>query len=161
MTRGLGNTFHHLWCWLVVICFLSGTQCEDLGGRWYNQLGSVLVLHHSQDGELTGTYETQVEQKHGSAGNAHSHIVVGRFMAYVNMFMLDVSWVYTQWSLTVNIVIGTGWKCWNQRGDCIIFYWTEIIWDGYVITLISSWLYYQGDHNVRFDCIGISCVQLL
>ncbi|KAK2192235.1 hypothetical protein NP493_36g03003 [Ridgeia piscesae] len=62
---------------LVALDICLGTQCEDLGGRWYNQLGSVLVLHHSQDGELTGTYETQVEQKHGSAGNAHSHIVVG------------------------------------------------------------------------------------
>ena len=36
-----------------------------------------------------------------------------------------------------------------------------MIWDGCVITLISSRVYYQGDHNARFDCIGISCVQLL
>ncbi|KAI0217111.1 hypothetical protein LSAT2_030984 [Lamellibrachia satsuma] len=64
-------------CLLLMLQICLGAQCEDLSGKWYNQLGSELFLSHTQDGELTGTYRTQVERETGSAGNTHSHKVAG------------------------------------------------------------------------------------
>ncbi|ELU08736.1 hypothetical protein CAPTEDRAFT_81373, partial [Capitella teleta] len=52
------------------------TDCRDLSGPWYNQLGSEMILRHSVDGLLYGEYRTGVERKPESAGTTHS-IVIG------------------------------------------------------------------------------------
>ncbi len=52
-------------------CFL-GERCSDLQGAWYNQLGSELLVNHTQDGVFSGEYRTAVEREPGAAGDSFS-----------------------------------------------------------------------------------------
>jgi len=44
-------------------------------GKWYNHLGSVMVINSSADGVLHGYYATAVEREQGSAGANPSRLI--------------------------------------------------------------------------------------
>jgi len=69
-------------------------------GLWYNELGSELILHQEQDGNLTGEFRTAVEVECGDAGSTHSKVrgtVTGRLITF-----------HTLWSSGSAITTWTG-----------------------------------------------------
>ena len=50
--------------------------CEDISGRWVNDLGSEVVIDHLQSGVLNGKYYTAVSS---TSGKLSGHDIVGRF----------------------------------------------------------------------------------
>ena len=52
----------------------KNSHCNTLDGVWYNQLGSEIILHHTEKGKLSGEYRSAVERLNGSAGVSHSII---------------------------------------------------------------------------------------
>ena len=43
-----------------------------MNGAWYNELGSEMIVTHTENGEFTGEYRTAVERSPGAAGDSHS-----------------------------------------------------------------------------------------
>ncbi|XP_048582363.1 uncharacterized protein LOC125561840 isoform X2 [Nematostella vectensis] len=60
---------------LAFLPFVFSEDCKRLDGFWYNQLGSEILLKHSNDGKLVGEYRTAVERQRGSSGGDHSIIL--------------------------------------------------------------------------------------
>lgn len=52
-----------------------GGQPPNIGGKWYNELGSEMELTVTQDGIITGDYCTAVESKPGAKGKQPAHII--------------------------------------------------------------------------------------
>ncbi len=56
-------------------CVTQAALCEDISGRWVNQLGSEVVIDHLQSGVLHGKYYTAVTT---TSGKLAGHDIVGR-----------------------------------------------------------------------------------
>lgn len=84
---------HLFSCAFLVVAFAwlsAGKNCQNLEGKWYNQLGSEIFLKHENDGRLLGEYRTAVERKNGSAGGTHS-ILLGE---YENLPVYNQNFLY-------------------------------------------------------------------
>ena len=69
----------------------AGKNCETLDGKWYNQLGSEVVLKHENDGTLLGEYRTAVERYDGSSGKSHSTVLGKQFTSIFRFCSLFLS----------------------------------------------------------------------
>lgn len=65
----------------------------NLGDKWYNDVGSEIILEQAKDGIVTGEYRTAVELKKGSAGHTHSKIYgIGAYNNPNSTFAFFVVW---------------------------------------------------------------------
>ncbi len=64
---------------ICTVIYHKAENCEDLSGTWYNELGSEMIVNHTETGELSGEYRTAVERQPGLAGTSYS-LVVGKCM---------------------------------------------------------------------------------
>ena len=60
---------------LIVLPDVLGRTCEDISGRWYNQLGSEVKIDHLTDGRLFGKYYTAVSL---ARDNVIGHDLIGK-----------------------------------------------------------------------------------
>ena len=63
----------------IAVCIFAGENCQDLNGAWYNELGSEMIVTHTENGEFTGEYRTAVERDPGAAGDSYS-LVKGKLI---------------------------------------------------------------------------------
>lgn len=57
----------------TTIIFKPRQPC-DIVGKWYNSVGSEMIIKQNLGGVITGEYRTAVEREKGAAGNTHSVI---------------------------------------------------------------------------------------
>ncbi|KAJ7340363.1 hypothetical protein OS493_003107 [Desmophyllum pertusum] len=101
--------------------FATGKDCETLDGKWYNQLGSEIILKHENDGRLLGEYRTAVERHPGAAGKTHS-TVLG-----------SAPYEYPGAAFAFSVVYRNGSSTAVWTGQCLVCE------DGHE-TLLTSWL---------------------
>lgn len=65
----------------------------NLNGKWYNLLGSEMILKQGEDSVIKGEYRTAVERETGAAGTSHSKVLgIGQLGGSNSTFAYFVVW---------------------------------------------------------------------
>lgn len=65
----------------------------NLNGKWYNLLGSEMILKQGEDSVIKGEYRTAVERETGAAGTSHSEVLgIGQLGGSSSTFAYFVVW---------------------------------------------------------------------
>lgn len=132
-----------------------GNTCEDISGRWYNQLGSEVEIDHLIDGKLFGKYYTAVSVAPGAV-IGHRLVGVLPYNKPGSSFAFSVTWhngsSTTIWTAQCQVcngkeILETSWLLRSYVDSCI---------DKWKSTLIGKDIFYRKLKSSKDELVRIS-----